>query len=145
MNNEASNRRKGTLFEDEVERVLIDTYGYKFSREVGIGIGDPPKRHRFDLVDPNTNAVVECKAFTWTSSGNMPSAKITIAREAVFYLQWLPEEWTKILAMSRSLRAGYDESLAEYFVRLNSHLLGDVNVMEVDSGVARSLHGYVIA
>ena len=39
----------------------------------------------------------------------------------------------------------YDESLAEYFVRLNSHLLGDVNVVEVDSGVARSLHGYVIA
>ncbi len=65
----------------------------------------------------------------------MPSAKITTAREAVLYLQWLPEEWTKTLAMSRSLRSGYDESLAEYFVRLNSHLLGDVIVVEVDDGV----------
>ena len=141
MNYEASNTRKGTLFEDEVEKALADTYGYRFNREVGIGIGSPPKRHRFDLVDPNTKTVVECKALTWTSSGNMPSAKITTTREAVFYLQWLPEEWTKIVAMSRSLRFGYDESLAEYFVRLNGHLLGDVRVIEVDGGEARMLQG----
>ena len=56
--------------------------------------------------------------------------------ETVSYLRWLPEEWTKILAISRSLRSGYDESLAEYFVRLNSHLLGEVIVAEVYGGEA---------
>jgi hypothetical protein len=73
--------------------------------------------------------------------GNMPSVKTTTAPEAVLCLQWLPPEWTKILAMSRSLRAGYRESLAEYFVRLNSHPLGDVEVIEVADGQARSLYG----
>ena len=141
MSNETSNSGKGTLFEDEAEKALLDAYGYRFNREVGIGIGEPPKRHRFDLVDPTTNTVVECKAFTWTVSGNMPSAKITTAREALFYLQWLPDDWTKVLAMARSLRTGHGESLAEYFVRLNSHLLGDVAVVEVDSGIARVLFG----
>ena len=141
---EVSNSMKGNLFEDEVEGVLAENHEWSLRRGVGVEIGSPPKRHRFDLVDPYSKVAVECKAFAWTVSGNTPSAKITTAREAVFYLQWLSEEWTKMLAMSRSLPAGYDESLAEYFVRLNSHLLGDVNVVEVDSGVARSLHGYVI-
>jgi hypothetical protein len=70
-------------------------------------------------VDPEARVAVECKAFTWTATGNMPSAKITTAREAVFYLQWLPDDWTKVLAMSASVRHGYNESLANYFVRLN--------------------------
>ena len=84
---------------------------------------------------------MECKAFTWTKGGNMPSAKITTAREAVFYLQWLPKEWTKVLAISRSTRRSGGESLADPLVRLNGHLLGDVVVVEVDGQSVAVLHG----
>ena len=133
--------QKGNLFEIEASRELSHHFGWTLHQSVGIGIGNPPKRHRFDLVDIPRKVAVECKAFTWTVTGNMPSAKITTAREAVLYLQWLPDDWTKVLAMARSLRGGYEESLAEYFVRLNGHLLGAVSVVEVDAGEAQVLHG----
>lgn len=84
---------------------------------------------------------IECKAFTWTKGNKEPSAKITIAREVILYMQWLPKDWTQILAMSRSTRTTHAESLAEYFVRLNRHLLGGVIVVEVDDNRARVLHG----
>jgi len=135
-----SNVQRGSLFELEVASAL-ETFGWHLQPSVGIGIGQPPKPHRFDLADIAAKVAVECKAFTWTATGNMPSAKITTAREAVIYLQWLPSEWTKILAMSRSLRSGYRESLAEYFVRLNDHLLGNVIVVEVAENRSRLLHG----
>ena len=135
-----SNVQRGNLFESDVASAL-KSFGWHLQPTVGIGIGRPPKPHRFDLADVNTKVAVECKAFTWTATGNMPSAKITTAREALLYLQWLPDDWTKILAMSRSLRSGYSESLAEYFVRLNDHLLGDVVVTEVVRGQARFLNG----
>ena len=139
--NYTSNVQKGNIFAAEVEKVLANAFSWSLRSEVGIGIGNPPKRHHFDLADPYAEVAVECKALTWTASGNMPSAKITTAREAVFYLQWLPDDWTKVLAMSRSLRPGYDESLAEYFVRLNGHLLGDVTVVEIHDGEMNNLHG----
>lgn len=135
-----SNVERGARFEAEVGTALAG-YGWHLVSSVGIGIGQPAERHRFDLADPPARVAVECKAFTWTSGGNMPSAKLATAREAVLFLQWLPPDWTKILAMSRSLRPGYGESLAEYFVRLNDHLLGDVNVVEVADQHARLLHG----
>jgi hypothetical protein len=135
-----SNVERGSLFEKEVATALAG-FGWQLRANVGIGIGNPPKRHRFDLADPSARVAVECKAFTWTTSGNMPSAKITTAREAVLFLQWLPPDWTKILAMSRSLRTGYGESLGEYFVRLNDHLLGDVKVIEVAASQPRFLYG----
>jgi hypothetical protein len=136
-----SNTHRGNLFEAEVRAVMQRTYGWNLHQGVGIGIGLPPKPHRFDLVDTRAKVAIECKAFTWTATGNMPAAKITTAREAVLYLQWLPSDWVKILAMSASTRPGYTESLARYFVRLNDHLLGDVIVIEVDADEARGLYG----
>ena len=138
-----SNVAVGQAFCEEVQDVLSKRLGMRFDEEVPIGVGLPPKPHRFDLANRDAKVVVECKAFTWTSTGKMPSAKITTAREAVLYLQWLPDEWRKILAMSRSTRLSHRESLAEYFVRLNMHLLGDVAVVEVDCGSARVLHGSI--
>ena len=135
-----SNVAWGSLFEVEVAAALTNM-GWRLVPSVGIGIGSPPKPHRFDLADQTARVAVECKAFTWTSGGNMPSAKITTAREAVLFLQWLPVDWTKILAMSQSVRPRYRESLAEYFVRLNDHLLGDVAVIEVADQQTRLLYG----
>ena len=129
-----SNVAVGRAFCAEVKRVLTGFLGTPLREELPIGVGSPPKPHRFDLGNREAKVAIECKAFTWTKSHKMPSAKITIAREAILFLQWLPDDWTRILAMSRSLRATHTESLAEYFVRLNAHLLGDVVVVEVSEG-----------
>lgn len=129
---DSSNVGRGRQFQDRVQRVLAALLGEPFDSEVLIAIGSPPKERRFDLASRSKSIVCECKAFTWTVSGNIPSAKITTLREAAQYLLALPPNTTKIIAMSRSLRRRHAESLAEYFSRLNAHLLGSVHVLEID-------------
>jgi hypothetical protein len=106
--------------------------GEPFDTEVWFAIGSPPKEHRFDLASRSRSTVCECKAFSWTASGNIPSAKITTLREASQYLLALPADIIKVIVMNRNLRPSHPESLAEYFCRLNSHLLGPVRLLEID-------------
>jgi hypothetical protein len=75
--------------------------------------------------------VCECKAYTWTASGNPPSAKISNLKEAVQYLRLLPPDTMKILTVLKSSRPPRSETLGEYFVRLNGYILGDVCVVEL--------------
>lgn len=123
------------------KRELERQWGFPLRAEVQLGIGKPAKPHRFDFANRDRRVAVECKAFTWTVSGNVPSAKITTAREALLYLQWLQEDWTKVLAMAHATHPKQRESLASYFVRLNTHLLGDVTVVEIAEGSAAILFG----
>lgn len=84
----------------------------------------------------------ECKAYTWTASGNTPSAKISNLKEAVQYLRLLPEETNKVLAVLASLRPPKTETLGNYFVRLNEYVLGDVCVAEFSlDGTYRVIFG----
>lgn len=136
-----TNVSRGVAFSSEAKRVLSRDLGIELDEEVPLSIGDPPKAHRFDLASRDGRVAVECKAYTWTASGNVPSAKITTTREALLYLQWLPAAWSKAIAMMRSTRSKNPESLAEYFVRLNRHLLGEVAVIELSDGESRVLVG----
>ena len=110
--------------------------------EISMPIGHPPKSRPFDLASATRRVVGECKAFTWTASGNVPSAKVTTLREACQYLRLLPEGTTRLLLMARSVHPRTGEPLADYFCRLNTHLLGDVVVVEVgDYGSLRPVRG----
>jgi hypothetical protein len=101
------------------------------------------KLHSFDLATEVRDIVVECKAFTFTVTGGNPSAKITTLREAVQYLRSLSGSPARLLVVKRDVHPVRGESLAEYFVRLNSYLLGDVKVLEMDAdgGPVRYVHG----
>jgi hypothetical protein len=57
--------------------------------EVPIQIGSG-KSHLFDLATRERDIVAECKAFTFTATGNNPSAKMTTLREATMYLRSIP-------------------------------------------------------
>ena len=58
--------------------------------------------------------------------------------EAVFYFGFLPAGTQKILCMKESAYKGKTETLAEYYVRVHGHLLGDVSIFEIpDDGVIR--------
>ena len=58
--------------------------------------------------------------------------------EAVFYFGFLPAETQKLLCMKRAVFKGKSETLAEYYVRVHGHLLGDVSVFEIaDDGSIR--------
>lgn len=134
-----SNVERGAAFVQLAKLELERRFGFPLQAEVPIAIGEPPKPHRFDLANEAQGVAVECKAFTWTASGRIPSAKITTVREAILYLQHLPDEWTKVIAMARDTHRDQRESLATYFVRLNRHLLGDVGVFEVRPGLIEDL------
>src|SRR3989442_603185 len=109
-----SHIERGRQLQEHARRILEMLLGEPFDAEALLPIGSPPKPHRFDLASRSRGVVCECKSFTWTASGKVPSAKITTLREAVQYLLALPAETIKVIAMKRSLRSTHRESLAEY-------------------------------
>ncbi len=134
----SENTRVGRNFQEFVQRVLGEKYNTYFELEAAIAIGSPAKDHRFDLANTDRSIVAECKCYTWTDSGNVPSAKLMGLDEAVFYFDFLPVGTQKILCMKESVYKGKTETLADYYVRVHGHLLGDVSVFEIsDDGVIR--------
>lgn len=87
---------------------------------------------RVPLASRNRHVVCECKAYTWTSGGNAPQAKISNLREAATYLTLLKPDTIRILAMQPSRHPRNGESLAAYFSRLNGYLLDGIDIIEVD-------------
>lgn len=135
-NTNSENPRVGRVFQEKVQLLLKEKFQTTFDQEVSIAIGSPPKPHKFDLANKNHSIVAECKSYTWTDSGNVPSAKLMGLDEAVFYFSFLPSETTKILCMKCATYKGKSETLAEYYVRVHGHLLRDVFVYEIsDDGV----------
>jgi hypothetical protein len=84
--------------------------------------------NRFDLASQDRSVVMEAKLYTWTASGNAPSAKIDGLRTAITRLQHRPDTVRTILAIKDSIhpRKG---SLADYFVKHNE--IGPVAVFEL--------------
>ena len=77
--------------------------------------------------------IVECKSHIWTESGNIPSAKLTVWTEAMYYFLCSPRRFRKILFVLRALREKKPESLAEYYIKTRRHLIPDgVEIWEFD-------------
>ena len=130
-NTNSENPRIGREFQDLVQSIVEKRYCIPFEQEATIPIGKPPKKHKYDLASIDRSIVVECKCYTWTESGNVQSAKLMGLDEAVFYFGFLPPKTRKILCMKKAIFPGKDETLADYYVRVHGHLLGDVYVYEI--------------
>ena len=129
----SDNPRVGAEFQSQVRDFFECKYGKKFHLEEKIAIGFEPdnlKEHKFDIVSADGLIVVECKRYTWTASGNVPSAKMGFTNEAAFYLSFLPSSITKYIVMFQSFNAKRGETLAEYYYKTNKHLLKDVLIAE---------------
>ena len=131
----ASNRHKGDAFAKGVGE-LLKSPGHNIQPEyqVRIGIGRTNKKpHKFDW--GNESLLVECKAYNWTESGNVPSAKLTTVNEVMLYFLCAPMPFRKMLFLLTTGRRpkGNSETLAEYYLRMNGHLIpDDVEVYEFD-------------
>jgi hypothetical protein len=90
-----------------------------------IGIGEKKKEHRFDLGSASAEVIVECKSHKWTKGGNLPSAKMTVWNEAMYYFAMAPEDYKKILFVLRDYSDKKGETLAEYYIRTHDHLVPD--------------------
>lgn len=128
----SDNPKNGAIFQWQVLMWFQEHMGTKFELEKKIPIGDPPKEHKFDIVDASETIAIECKRYTWTETGNVPSAKMGFTNEAAFYLSFLPDSFDKYIVMLRSHHSKRRESLAEYYYRMNKHLLGKIRVAEFD-------------
>ena len=120
----------GAAFQADVANFLSNKYNMAFELEKKIQIGHPPKDHKFDIVSADNTIAVECKRYTWTETGNVPSAKMGFCNEAAFYLSLLPNTYEKYIVMLESTHPKHSETLAEYYYRMNRHLLGNTKVAE---------------
>ena len=131
MNNSV-NPKNGADFQKEVQQYFLTEYGPGYELEKKIPIGQPPKDHKFNIVNMDKKIVIECKRYIWTETGNVPSAKMGFTNEAAFYLSFLPDSFVKYIVMLRSYHEKRNESLAEYYFRTNRHLIGKTMVAEYD-------------
>ena len=132
----SDNPHKGAVFQDDVMHWFIDHYKQQFLKEQKIKIGSPLvdiseyKDHKFDIVSEDNTIAIECKCYTWTESGNVPSAKMGFTNEAAFYLSLLPNTYKKYIVMLESYNSKKEEYLADYYYRMNRHLLGNIVIAE---------------
>jgi hypothetical protein len=126
------NPAKGRSFQEQVRQALVERYGVEFVKEHPIRIGNPPKDHKFDLVSVDSRYVVECKAISWTETGNIPSAKMAFCNQAVFYLSLVPRNKKRLLVILKATHPRKQETLAQYYKRINQHLLNNIVVVEFD-------------
>lgn len=90
---------------------------------VEVGAVNLKKSHSFDLGSESPPVLVECKSHKWTKGNNVPSAKITVWNEAMYYFQCAPNKYRKILFVLRDERISTGETLADYWVRTYGHLI----------------------
>jgi hypothetical protein len=100
--------------------------------KVEVGVSRLKKQHRFDLGSEQPLVLVECKSHTGTLGGNMPSAKMTVWNEAMYYFHVAPKDFRKIMFVLKHSRR--DVSLASYYLKTHGHLVpDDVEIWEYDA------------
>lgn len=98
------------------------------------------KERQFDLGSSDPQLIVECKSHRWTAGGNIPSAKITVWNESMYYFHLAPNDFRKVMFALRDFDPRRNETLAEYYVRNYGHLIPEgVELVEYDEQAARAI------
>lgn len=119
-----SNAHVGRAFELRAQKILAENgLALTLNHKVPCGLRNLKKDHAFDLGAETPKVIVECKSQTWTSGGNVPSAKMKNWAEAMFYFHMAPPDYRKIFFVEQSLRAGREETLLGYFRRTQAHMI----------------------
>lgn len=135
MNSNSDNPRIGRIFQELTAKLLSEYYDIAFDTEIAIPIGEPAKLHRFDCVSIDKTIAVECKCYTWTHTGNIPSAKLAFLNQSVLYALLLPDGIKKVIAIQKAQHPRRAETLAEYYYRTYRHLLSGITLLEIDTNL----------
>ena len=138
-----SNAQVGNDFEIAAMR-FFEGEGLHLQRNVKIQIGieSIKKEHAFDLGCIEQKVIVECKSHKWTSGANVPSAKLTVWNEAMYYFFAAPHDFRKIMFVLYDYSEERNETLAQYYIRTYRHLIpSSVEFWEYDEStlIARKL------
>jgi hypothetical protein len=122
--NSLSNSLAGSKFENTAfeyfkahENIVLDK---NFEISLGLKL---KKTHQFDLGDRYHKILVECKAHTWTESGNTPSAKISVWNEAMFYFELVPKDYKKIFFVLMDYCQKKRKTLLQYYIENYYHFI----------------------
>ena len=128
-----SNTHAGREFE-EAARVFFESTGIVLGSAFSVPVGGRIKKlHKFDLGSESPPIVVECKSYTWTETGNSPSAKIRGMNEVMLLFAASPPHYRKILFVLKHLHLRTRQSLAAHYIRTQGHLIpDDVEIWEFD-------------
>ena len=128
-----SNTHVGAQFESMAQRYFEDS-GICLTKNYSLPIGLYEKKaHSFDLGSLDRKVIVECKSHRWTAGGKVPSAKMTVWNEAMYYFYLAPRGYRKIMFILHDRRSGDGETLLSYYQRTYPHLIPDeVEFVEFD-------------
>jgi hypothetical protein len=134
-----SNTEVGREFED-ASHIFFESSGIKLTRDFVAPVGFRVKKNKkFDLGSDDPPILVECKSYTWTSSGNSPSAKIRGMNEAMLLFSVAPPHFRKILFVLKHTHPRSGVSLATHYVKNQGHLIGpNVEIWEFDLGLKQA-------
>jgi hypothetical protein len=127
-----SNAHAGNDFES-IARSFFNEQGIQLTKNfaAAVGVDAQKKMHRFDLGSENPPVLVECKSHTWTQGGNMPSAKMTVWNEAMYYFHLAPSTYRKVFFVLKHSRR--EVSLASHYLKTHGHMVPrGVEVWEYD-------------
>ena len=130
-----SNAHVGRDFE-AIAMEVLQSHGLQLHHDhgVAVGIGKEKKNHAFDLGSDDPKTIVECKSHKCTAGNNVPSAKMTVWNEAMYYFAVAPPTYRKIFFVLKDARKSNQETLAEHYVRTYRHLIpSDVEIWEYDA------------
>ena len=133
-NGALSNTQVGRDFESKA-RAFFCNQGLSLQPNfrLPIGVDGHAKAHSFDLGDGGKRVIVECKSHTWTETWNVPSAKMTTWNQAMYFFHAAPRDYRKILFVLRHHNPQRRQTLAEYYIKTNRHLIPEgVEVWEYD-------------
>ena len=129
-----SNAKVGADFENLAKEIIQDKLKIILQKPYPLNIGltgRKPKQHNFDL--GNQSYIVECKSHKWTAGNNIPSAKLTVWNEAMYYFLVAPKSYRKIFFMLKDFSQKRNMTLAEYYLKTYKHLIPiDVEFWEYD-------------
>lgn len=133
-----SNTEAGREFEDAAH-IFFDTAGIKLARGFSAPVGYKIKKNKiFDLGSAEPPILVECKSYTWTESGNSPSAKIRGINEAMLLFSVAPPQYRKILFVLKHTHPRSGVTLASHYIKNQGHLIGPgVEIWEFDLDAKR--------
>ena len=125
-----NNQRQGTTSNSQVganfENIAFEYFKNKENIilqknfELNIGI-EHKKKHKFDF--GNENIIVECKSHTWTNGNNVPSAKISVWNEAMFYFNLVSKKYKKIFFVLMDYSQKRCKTLLQYYFESYYHFI----------------------
>ena len=126
-----SNAHVGRDFENAIQS-YFENNNLSLNARVSVQIGiNGKKHHSFDLGNEEKKVLVECKAHKWTESDKVPSAKLTVWNEAMYFFHAAPPGFRKLLVVLHDFSSKRNETLGEYYIRTYAHLIpNDVEIWE---------------